>query len=108
MLDVKESEKNVRPAVEAVLAEKRMSGIEVRAEVKRLTEEQEKIWAAEEAERMEVVRQIRALESVPVDRINHFDPTSISEASKHLLVRLWGGGGRGGRVCVVRVRVRVD
>ena len=29
MSDVKESEKNVRPAVEAVLAEKRMSGIEV-------------------------------------------------------------------------------
>ena len=93
MLDVKESEKNVRPAVEAVLAEKRMSGIEVRAEVKRLTEEQEKIWAAEEAERMEVVRQIRALESVPVDRINHFDPTSVSDASKHLLVRLWVGWG---------------
>jgi hypothetical protein len=31
------------------------------------------------------VRQIRALESVPVDRTAHFDPTSVSKTSEHLL-----------------------
>jgi len=34
---------------------------------------------------MEVVRQIRALESVPVDRTAHFDATAVSDGSKHVL-----------------------
>lgn len=83
--DVKESEKNVRPAVEAVLEEKKMMGMELRAEVKRLAEEEAERRAIEEAERMEVVRQIRALESVPVDRTAHFDATAVSDGSKHVL-----------------------
>jgi hypothetical protein len=83
--DVKEMEKNVRPAVEAVYEEKKMMGMELRAEVKKLAEEEAERRAKEEAERMEVVRQIRALESLPVDRNAHFDPTSVSANSTHLL-----------------------
>jgi hypothetical protein len=83
--DIKESEKNVRPAVEAVLEEKKMMGMELRAEVKRLQEEEAERRAKEEAEKMEVVRQIRALESLPVDRTAHFDATTVSDGSKHLL-----------------------
>ena len=55
--DVKESEKSVRPAVEAVLEEKRLIGYELRAHVKRLAEEEAKIRAQEDAERMEVIPQ---------------------------------------------------
>ena len=55
--DVKESEKSVRPAVEAVLEEKRLIGYELRAYVKRLAEEEAKIRAQEDAERMEVIPQ---------------------------------------------------
>ena len=83
--DIKESEKNVRPAVEAVLEEKKMMGMELRAEVKRLQEEEAERRAKEEAEKMEVVRQIRALESLPVDRTAHFDATTVSDGSRHLL-----------------------
>ena len=59
--------------------------MELRAEVKRLQEEEEKRRAKEEAERMEVVRQIRALEAMPKDRSAHFDATSISDNATHLL-----------------------
>lgn len=83
--DVKESEKNIRPAIEAVLESKKMMGMELREEVKQLAEEEAGRRAKEEAERMEVVRQIRALESVPVERVALFDATTVSVGSTHLL-----------------------
>eukprot|EP00288_Rhodomonas_lens_P017115 CAMPEP_0177698456 /NCGR_PEP_ID=MMETSP0484_2-20121128/5051_1 /TAXON_ID=354590 /ORGANISM="Rhodomonas lens, Strain RHODO" /LENGTH=780 /DNA_ID=CAMNT_0019209551 /DNA_START=35 /DNA_END=2374 /DNA_ORIENTATION=+ len=83
--DVKESEKNVKPAVEAVVAQKMMAGMELRDESKKLEEDRRQREAEEEAARMDVVRQIRAMESVPVDRNAHFDPTSVSEKSNHVL-----------------------
>ena len=83
--DVKESEKLVAPALEKVREQKVMVGIELREEAKRLEEEAKEQRAKEEAERMEIVRQIRAMESVPVDREAHFDPTSVAEQSKVLL-----------------------
>eukprot|EP00960_Hanusia_phi_P070666 767360-Hanusia_phi.AAC.2 len=83
--DVKAAEKNVKPAIEAVLEAKTMLGIELREESKRLEEEAKAKRAKEEEERMEIVRQIRALESVPVDRTVQFDPTSVSDSSRHVL-----------------------
>ena len=76
--------------------------------MKRLAEEEAERRAIEEAERMEVVRQIRALESVPVDRTAHFDATTVRYTSVETVgctvgytggttcwwtARLWGRGG---------------
>eukprot|EP00961_Rhodomonas_salina_P028693 387222-Rhodomonas_salina.1 len=62
-----------------------MAGMELRDESKKLEEDRRQREAEEEAARMDVVRQIRAMESVPVDRNAHFDPTSVSEKSNHVL-----------------------
>ncbi|KAJ1483219.1 hypothetical protein T484DRAFT_1801016, partial [Baffinella frigidus] len=56
-----------------------------REEKRSLAEEAKERRNQEEAERMEVVRQIRALESVPVDRQAHFDPTTVADQAKVLL-----------------------
>eukprot|EP00283_Hemiselmis_rufescens_P018177 CAMPEP_0173441814 /NCGR_PEP_ID=MMETSP1357-20121228/24157_1 /TAXON_ID=77926 /ORGANISM="Hemiselmis rufescens, Strain PCC563" /LENGTH=795 /DNA_ID=CAMNT_0014407417 /DNA_START=119 /DNA_END=2502 /DNA_ORIENTATION=+ len=83
--DIKESEKNVRPAMDAVVEQKMLMGMELREETRRLEEENKKRMAAEEERRMDIVRQIKALECLPADRAAHFDPTTASEDSKHLL-----------------------
>lgn len=83
--DIKESEKNVRPAVEAVIANKMMIGAEVREEVRRLEEDKRERMRVEEERRMDIVRQIKALECVPADRSAPFDPTAVSEQSLYLL-----------------------
>jgi hypothetical protein len=83
--DIKESEKNVKPAMEAVVEKKMLMGAELRDEIRRLEEEKKEREKVEEERRMDIVRQIKALECVPADRSAHFDPTTASEQSSHLL-----------------------